>query len=135
MNTKNRNMNNDTNAVSPVIGVILMVAITVVLAAVVYVMVSRLADGSGEIPVEIGLSRSGDGSFTVTSFSESVAYDNLTIKDNGSTTIYTVNGFTPSDGQVMEAGDIIRPTDLEDGQHEISFIYRDVLIYQAHFTV
>jgi len=37
------NLKNDTQAVSPVIGVILMVAITVVLAAIVFVLVSKLA--------------------------------------------------------------------------------------------
>lgn len=39
---------NDRKAVSPVIAVILMVAITVVLAAVLYVMVGSLLDGPGQ---------------------------------------------------------------------------------------
>ena len=54
----------DESAVSPVIATILMVAITVVLAAVLYVMVSGLISGPGGTPVSMGISvsRSGDGS-------------------------------------------------------------------------
>jgi flagellin-like protein len=45
----------DENAVSPVIATILMVAITVVLAAVLYVMVSGLIGGPGTTPVAMGV--------------------------------------------------------------------------------
>jgi flagellin-like protein len=48
----------DERAVSPVIATILMVAITVVLAAVLYVMVSGLLVGPGTGPQTIGVSRS-----------------------------------------------------------------------------
>src|SRR5436309_13988764 len=52
----------DEQAVSPVIATILMVAITVVLAAVLYVMVSGLISGPGGTPtawgVNIGKSQS-----------------------------------------------------------------------------
>lgn len=41
---RKRSLRNDVKAVSPVIGVILMVAITVVLAAVVFVLVKNLSD-------------------------------------------------------------------------------------------
>ena len=53
----------DEGAVSPVIATILMVAITVVLAAVLYVMVSGLLSPTGSGPRAIGVapSRSGDG--------------------------------------------------------------------------
>jgi len=53
----------DESAVSPVIATILMVAITVVLAAVLYVMVSGLIGGPGGTPQSMGVSvsRSGDG--------------------------------------------------------------------------
>ncbi|HKZ98518.1 MAG TPA: type IV pilin N-terminal domain-containing protein [Thermoplasmata archaeon] len=47
----------DEQAVSPVIATILMVAITVVLAAVLYVMVSGLLVGPGTGPQTIGVSR------------------------------------------------------------------------------
>ncbi len=53
----------DEAAVSPVIATILMVAITVVLAAVLYVMVSGLLTPTGTGPRAMGVtvSRSGDG--------------------------------------------------------------------------
>ncbi|HKZ90090.1 MAG TPA: archaellin/type IV pilin N-terminal domain-containing protein [Thermoplasmata archaeon] len=53
----------DEQAVSPVIATILMVAITVVLAAVLYVMVSGLLVGPGGGPRSMGISisRSADG--------------------------------------------------------------------------
>ena len=52
----------DETAVSPVIATILMVAITVVLAAVLYVMVSGLITGPGSTPRAMGvtISRSSD---------------------------------------------------------------------------
>jgi flagellin-like protein len=46
----NQNFRRDDEAVSPVIGVILMVAITVVLAAVVFVMVNNLGDQAEPAP-------------------------------------------------------------------------------------
>lgn len=51
-----RAIRRDQEAVSPVIATILMVAITVVLAAVLYVMVSGLVTGPGATPQAIGIS-------------------------------------------------------------------------------
>src|SRR5256885_14373971 len=53
----NRIIRKDEEAVSPVIATILMVAITVVLAAVLYVMVSGLLVGPGGGPQTIGGNR------------------------------------------------------------------------------
>jgi len=50
MSKANQAFNSNDEAVSPVIGVILMVAITVVLAAVVFVLVSNLGDSSEDAP-------------------------------------------------------------------------------------
>ncbi len=47
-------------AVSPVIGVILMVAITVVLAAVVFVLVSNLGEGADQKP-QVGFTKDENG--------------------------------------------------------------------------
>jgi len=52
-------------AVSPVIGVILMVAITVILAAVVYIWVSSLMPTVKEAPVISGTTAAFGGGFTV----------------------------------------------------------------------
>ncbi len=54
----------DEAAVSPVIATILMVAITVVLAAVLYVMVSGLITGPGGTPQAMG----GSANLTATAF-------------------------------------------------------------------
>ncbi len=51
----------DQEAVSPVIATILMVAITVVLAAVLYVMVSGLIGSPGNAPKQIGISVTSSG--------------------------------------------------------------------------
>ncbi len=51
----------DEEAVSPVIATILMVAITVVLAAVLYVMVSGLITSPGSTPKTIGISVTSSG--------------------------------------------------------------------------
>ena len=61
----------DEQAVSPVIATILMVAITVVLAAVLYVMVSGLITGPGGTPRSMGVSvsSSGDGTNWILLFS------------------------------------------------------------------
>lgn len=56
--------NRNDRAVSPVIGVILMVAITVILAAVIGAFVLGLGDGMEQNP-QAGVSVSGDGSTEV----------------------------------------------------------------------
>ena len=53
----NQTFRTQEEAVSPVIGVILMVAITVVLAAVVFVLVSNLSDTDSAAPT-MGMSKS-----------------------------------------------------------------------------
>src|SRR5512136_2067379 len=56
----------DDQAVSPVIATILMVAITVVLAAVLYVMVSGLITSPGSTPKAMGvsISQASNGNWT-----------------------------------------------------------------------
>ncbi len=54
----NQNFRTEEEAVSPVIGVILMVAITVVLAAVVFVLVSDLGD-TKDVPPTVTFDKSG----------------------------------------------------------------------------
>ena len=56
----------DREGVSPVIATILMVAITVVLAAVLYVMVMGMSDGPPRIPQPLGLNDGGKTSTTLT---------------------------------------------------------------------
>ena len=65
MSKANQAFNNNDEAVSPVIGVILMVAITVVLAAVVFVLVSNLGEGSESAPNISFNKDSAEGTLTV----------------------------------------------------------------------
>ena len=74
----------NNKAVSPVIATILMVAITVVLAAVLYVMVMGFGgDGGGQAPT-VSLTNSGNRLV----MSMSTSYDNAT----GAPIYFTVNG-------------------------------------------
>ncbi|MEE9600465.1 MAG: type IV pilin N-terminal domain-containing protein [Thermoplasmata archaeon] len=71
----------DQAGVSPVIATILMVAITVVLAAVLYVMVSGLVSGPGSTPRAMGIavSKSSDGTnwqLTISSVDAGLAREN-----------------------------------------------------------
>lgn len=59
----NNAFKNNEEAVSPVIGVILMVAITVVLAAVVFVLVSDLGDGAGSDNPQVAFTKDEQGAF------------------------------------------------------------------------
>ena len=85
----------DERGVSPVIATILMVAITVVLAAVLYVMVTGLLTGPGGGPQAMGISitRTSDGTnwqMLVTSTPSGKAYSSTTlalIKADGQTNL------------------------------------------------
>jgi len=71
----------DSRAVSPVIATILMVAITVVLAAVLYVMVMGFGGGETEMPVGSFTShtKNADGNYTLTfgSFSPETSWQDV----------------------------------------------------------
>ncbi len=119
----------DEQAVSPVIATILMVAITVVLAAVLYVMVSGLITGPGNAPKQIGatMTRSGDGTNWVITFTSvptgmtagqvsiSISYPSGAVDvaalplSSGNTTIsyHPATGGTPSTTTALSAADTI----------------------------
>ena len=83
----------DEEAVSPVIATILMVAITVVLAAVLYVMVSGLITGPGGSPQAMGVSvlPSSDGTnwvMTISSAPSGKLYATTTLS------IFRIDGST-----------------------------------------
>ena len=123
----------DEQAVSPVIATILMVAITVVLAAVLYVMVSGLISGPGGTPtawgVNIGKSQSQTNwTLTFTSIPQSAATSAvfITITDSngapvtgatnvafstiagGGTAGYHAMYFSPTTPSTVSAGDVLR---------------------------
>jgi flagellin-like protein len=79
MSKANQKFAQADDAVSPVIGVILMVAITVVLAAVVFVLVSNLSKGTGNA--------NEDAAVTMSSPSNNTIY--LTLVRGGANVPYT----------------------------------------------
>src|ERR1700756_696817 len=123
----------DEQAVSPVIATILMVAITVVLAAVLYVMVSGLISGPGGTPTAWGVNigKSGDQSnwtLTFTSIPTSAATSSvfITIRNaagaavTGATNVpfstiagggpagYNAMYFSPNTASLVSTGDVLR---------------------------
>ncbi len=94
----------DEEGVSPVIGVILMVAITVILAAVIAVFVFGLAgdlesSGKNDVNVKVGTTSSGYVEFTVFSGSDLDRISTMAA-DNGSGAPVTWTG-VPAVGQKL----------------------------------
>ena len=90
MKANQKFLNNDDDAVSPVIAVILMVAITVVLAATVYVWVSGFGSQSSQPAKSVALTSSGVLSngwknYTIASATSGMKYSDLTFTVNGAT--------------------------------------------------
>lgn len=97
MKANRKFLNNDDEAVSPVIAVILMVAITVVLAATVYVWVSGFGSGGGNTPSHTMSVTSGGAivpetattdaykKYTVSSADPSLSYADMTFTLAGTT--------------------------------------------------
>lgn len=112
MHKKNRGKD---AGVSPVIAVILMVAITVILAGVAYYWVSNLASTQDVAPT-LSLSRSGytDGNYTFTVTRASlVEYENLTLKVDGDTIPWGHSGIVMAGDMITVPGvpgDVLRVT-------------------------
>ncbi|MHB8604922.1 MAG: archaellin/type IV pilin N-terminal domain-containing protein [Thermoplasmatota archaeon] len=99
-------------AVSPVIAVILMVAITVVMSATVYAWVTGFGS-QGKQGAKLGLSEvacaaGSSAKFTIVSVSTPLTLGNLRVTDsmNGATTFAISN----SGGGTMSAGDVLTVT-------------------------
>ncbi len=106
-------------AVSPVIATILMVAITVVLAAVLYVMVSGLISGPGNAPKAIGVSvtTSGNGAnwiLTVTSIPPGGGLSNTSVL---LTVTLSSGGATGITGMPLSSSSLSGATALTSGVH------------------
>lgn len=140
-NRKFLNGNND-EAVSPVIAVILMVAITVVLAATVYVWVSGFGGSSGTPAKTISLSSSsalssGAKSYAVASATSGMKWSDVTVTVDGvsraidttgdctssppnpsGSTVYLACGGTTRQAttDVIDAGDMLYFEGLSAGQ-------------------
>ena len=96
MSKANRAFVRNEEAVSPVIGVILMVAITVVLAAVVFVLVSNLGKTSNTAPTFVVQRDDATDRLSVTSADSDADWNRLAIRTNstdGTPTVH-LNGVT-----------------------------------------
>lgn len=119
------------DAVSPVIGVILMVAITVVLAAVVFVLVSDSGSDAAATPqASFTTDRSGTGGeIRVVKITQGpIDVDDIAITPaSGTCTYYAVNGTAKTTGN-MAAGDYWTCT--ADGSTTIVHTSSDTLLYR-----
>lgn len=115
-------------AVSPVIGVILMVAITVVLAAVVFVLVSNLSKTNDQAPQltfsKADASNGQGGTLTLVSSSKNgLAWAAFSL--GGTATCAAITDTT------VDAGDVI--TCSTDGTVTLSHTATNTLVYQGSF--
>lgn len=118
----NRKFKEGQEAVSAVIGVILMVAITVAIAATVYVYVSGMVGGQTGSTPTIGLTATpiAGGSCTIqiaTASSPNINWTSVTTNLNNITggTKVTLGVTPPTTGNIA-GGDLIRVTGLKSGQ-------------------
>ena len=98
----NQKFRNEEKAVSAVIGVILMVAITVAIAATVYVYVSGMLGGGAEKAPDLAFNKitTGTKGLTLTRADSGLTWDEFSISVNG--TAYTALGTS-----AVTAGDFI----------------------------
>jgi archaeal type IV pilus assembly protein PilA len=108
MSKANRAFVRNEEAVSPVIGVILMVAITVVLAAVVFVLVSNLGKSSSSAPTFVVQRDDATDRLSVTSADSDADWNRLSIKTNSSANpnspSFRLNSATGAGTAITEAG-------------------------------
>ena len=106
---KYRKLMKNDRAVSPVIAVILMVAITVVLAATVYVWVSGFSGGQGAAAKTISLASNGvedssfERTFTVASATSGMKWQDVTFTVDGTALTFVTTA--PTDGQIRAGGE------------------------------
>ena len=105
--------NSDDRAVSPVIGVILMVAITVILAAVIGTFVLGLGDslGDSQPTAQLNVDTSASGNLTIEhNGGDSIDYADLELNADGNTVVLSEandsSGSTIGDG-TLSVGDTV----------------------------
>ena len=120
--------NSDDRAVSPVIGVILMVAITVILAAVIGTFVLGLGDSLGEnqptAQLDATIDYSADNITIEHSGGDTIAADELSVIVNNGSSSYESNGtygerFSVGDQINAEAGEGTGTTDNISADNEV----------------
>ncbi len=119
--TKIKKLWEDKTGVSPIIAVILMVAITVVLAATIYVWVSGFGGGGTGAPSMAMTDNAAADELRVTSADSDIAWADISIQGGLSLSDVTASGGT-TDGYV-QAGDTIDYSSLGAGTHDITLVY------------
>jgi len=95
----------DDDAVSPVIGVILMVAITVILAAVIASFVLGLGDSAGDAAPQITVECNVSGGDMTHTGGDNVSADNLRAQNGGESSLTISASGTVSAGTKIVDGD------------------------------
>ena len=134
MSKANQAFKQNDEAVSPVIGVILMVAITVVLAAVVFVLVSNLGEGSESAPNISFNKDSADRTLTVVQAEDAEWGDFAISPDDDCTAMRGGNTLTATD--TIEAGDVIDCSDNTDTSFTVTITHTPTnsLVYSTTFS-
>ena len=109
-------------AVSAVIGVILMVAITVAIAATVYVYVSGMISSPGESAPSVQfIPNESDDRITVTKTDSGVSWGDLAIRADAAVTIYINGEVTTTTGTGLNASELhtIGTDDISGGMADV----------------
>ncbi len=116
----NQAFKQNEEGVSPVVGVILMVAITVVLAAVVFVLVNGLGGAGSQAPT-LGMTQNNNDR-EITIIDPDAAFGTLTygadpnnVFWNGACAVDTINGAVFAAGATVTGGDVLG-TDCASGE-------------------
>lgn len=130
----------DRKGVSPVIATILMVAITVVLAAVLYVMVMGFGGDGGEQAPTVTTTKNTADKRIVISVSEAAALDQFQIQNGTDSAVDLVAGpvvgltFVSADDK-LNTGDYFAYTAGTEGTYNLLWINGDESRIVATFTI
>jgi len=138
----NRKFIGEERAVSAVIGVILMVAITVAIAATVYLYVSGMITGGSSITPTVSFSQVANNNYLMVSGVEHgpIPKDKVNITfTNSSGGVKTYGDITDTNNNNnLDAGDIIKPHDTTGWQagekYTVTIMYAGKIIGTASFT-
>jgi flagellin-like protein len=134
MSKANQAFRDDDQAVSPVIGVILMVAITVVLAAVVFVLVSNLSKNSNTAAPNITFNQDASAhKLTIVSADASANWQNVKETITGGCNVKLNSGATMASGTsittssaAISAGDVLTVAGSAGSSCSMSLTYTTV---------
>ncbi len=140
----NRKFIGEERAVSAVIGVILMVAITVAIAATVYLYVSGMITGGSSVTPTVSFSQVANNNYLMVSGVEHGPIKNNSVNitftnASGHIVAYGKIQNGPGNATYLDAGDIITPVaigaGLKQGEtYTVTILYAGKVIGSAKFT-